>query len=82
MVKKKKKVKEHKNVYDPILNTDSMWNRETSIKKTKDGKTIQQMLGIDDEDEPGITEKEPMKMMDIVLKAWDKEEEDDDEKNE
>jgi hypothetical protein len=69
--KKNKRIKkEHKKNYDSILNADSMWNRQSSIKKSKSGKDIQKLLGIGDE-EDYKAEEEPMKMMDIVLQSWE-----------
>ncbi len=70
--KKKKKLQE-KVGFDSIVNADSMWNRQSSIKKAKNGKTIQQILGFGDDDrELGLPQQnEPMKMMDLVLQNWE-----------
>jgi hypothetical protein len=63
--------------FDPINNADSQFQRQTSKKKVKgkdqgqlDGEMIRQMLGIEDEQQPGIADKSPLKMMDIVYDVW------------
>jgi hypothetical protein len=66
-VKNKKKIKEDINA----LNVDSLWDRESAIKKDKGGESAQEMLGIEP-DMPGNIDKiQPMKMMDIVMNSWE-----------
>ena len=67
MIKKKKRLKE----YNGALDTDSLWNRNTSVKRDYDGKTAQEILGLEDEGPGTLNKTQPMSMMDIVLNSWD-----------
>lgn len=49
--------------------TDSMFNRQVSVKKVKDGESIQQMLGLDDNAPERLTTN-PISMMDLVMQAF------------
>lgn len=70
-------MKEHKKSYDPVNNADSMWNRSTSTKKSKGGKDIQQMLGIEDKGMDRATSRgRPMNLMDILKSMYEEDEED------
>ena len=70
MAKKSKKRLQEKTNFDPIANADSLWNRQSATKKTKNGASIQQLLGIDYGGPSTQQQNEPMKMMDIVLQKW------------
>lgn len=61
--------KEHKKSYSQTDNPDSIWQRSAS-KRQYGAKEIQDMLGIEDEEHKDISDKSPMKMMDIVMQAW------------
>jgi hypothetical protein len=70
MSKKSKKRLQEKTNFDPINNPDSMWSRQSASRKTKNGASIQQLLGIDYGGPSTQQQNEPMKMMDIVLQKW------------
>lgn len=74
---KKKQQKEHST---PGLDADSLWSRLSNKKSMKGGKSIQQMLGIEDKG-PEPMGGEPMKMMDVVMSMYEKEGEEDDQED-
>ena len=46
-----------------------MWNRQTSIKKVKNGESIQDMLGLTD-NSPERLVTNPISMMDLVMQSY------------
>lgn len=65
----KKTKKEHKKSFSQTDNPDSIWQRSSS-QRQYGAKEIQDMLGIEDEERHDIKDKQPMKMMDIVMQSW------------
>jgi len=76
MMKFKDILQDHKFNYNMVKNPDSIHNRAASAKKASgggdgplDGKEIQKMLGIEDEGPKHPGNKEPLRLMDLVMQA-------------
>ena len=67
--------KRNESINDTISNPDSMWNRASSNKKSKGGKDIQQILGIEDKGMERATSRgRPLSLMDILKSMYEEDE--------
>lgn len=65
-----KKVK-NESSFDLLNGPDSLWNRLSSKKSMKNGKTTQQMLDIEDDGMEPLGGKKKLSLMDIVNNMYE-----------